>query len=794
MNEEQGLGVADGVDHHDFIRIYGARENNLKSVDLTIPKRKITAFTGVSGSGKSSLVFATLAAESQRLINETYSTFIQGFMPRLSRPDVDLLQGLTTVISVDQHRLGGDPRSTVGTVTDANALLRILYSKFGRPYYGPPSAFSYNVPSVRASGAITVEKGRAKAQKVTFSRLGGMCPKCEGRGEISTLDLDEVFDASKSLNEGAIKVPGYTTDSFWTLKIFTDSGIVDPDKKISDFSKKELDDFLYHEPTRIKVNNVNVTYEGLIPKITKSILSKDQESLQPFLKAFAQRAATFSICDECGGSRLSEGARSSLINGKSIAEVSEMQISDLAEFIDEIDEPSAAPLLASLKRTVDQFTKIGLGYLSLNRPSGTLSGGEAQRTKMIGHLESPLTDVTYIFDEPSIGLHPHDISKVNDLIVGLKEKGNTVLVIEHKPEMINIADNVVDVGPGAGESGGQICYQGSVAGLLESETITGRYFSYRAQLKESPRKPKGSIAIRGANKNNLKKIDVDIPLGVLLCVTGVAGSGKSSLIHSSIPKEHNVVTIDQSPIKGSRRSNPGTYTNLLEPIRKAFAKENGVKAALFSPNSDGACQNCNGAGVIYVDLGVMAGTTTICEECEGRRFHDEVLGYRLGGKDITQVLAMSADELATFLDSLSSKIAAASQIVDRIIEVGLGYLKIGQPLTTLSGGERQRLRLADQIGASGDIYILDEPTTGLHLADVANLLTILDRLVDGGKSVVVIEHNLAVMAHSDWIIDLGPGAGHNGGEVVFEGTPKEMAETSQTITAQYLARYTNKGE
>ncbi len=787
--EDSRLAEVTGRDNHDFIRVYGARENNLKNVDLAIPKRKITAFTGVSGSGKSSLVFATLAAESQRLINETYSTFIQGFMPRMSRPEVDLLQGLTTVISVDQQRLGGDPRSTVGTVTDANALLRILFSKFGKPYYGPPSAFSYNVPSVRASGAITVEKGRAKAQRVTFSRLGGMCPKCEGRGSISTLDLSEVFDPSKSLNEGAIKVPGYTPDSFWTLKIFTDSGIVDPDKKISDFTAKELDDLLYHDPIRIKVNNVNVTYEGLIPKITKSILAKDQESLQPHLKAFSERAATFSTCDECEGTRLSLGARSSLVNEKSIADVSEMQISDIISFLDGIDEPSATPLLSSLRRTVEQFTKIGLGYLSFNRPSGTLSGGEAQRTKMIGHLESPLTDVTYIFDEPSIGLHPHDISRVNELLVGLRDKGNTVLVIEHKPEMIKIADHVVDIGPGAGEKGGQICYEGSVEGLLENDSITGRYLKYRTPLSLKPHEPKGTIAIRGANKNNLKDVDVDIPLGVLVCVTGVAGSGKSSLIYSSIPKVYDVVRIDQSPIKGSRRSNPGTYTNLLEPIRKAFAKENGVKAALFSPNSDGACQNCSGAGVIYIDLGIMAGASTICEECEGRRFHDEVLEYSLGGKDISQVLAMSADELRQYLDSLPSKIPAASQIVDRIIDVGLGYIKIGQPLSTLSGGERQRLRLADQIGQSGDIYVLDEPTTGLHLADVANFLAIIDRLVAKGKSVIVIEHNLAVIAHADWIIDLGPGAGHNGGELVFQGTPQTMIESGVGLTAQYLSQY-----
>ena len=792
MDEENHPEVGSGSDNHDFIRIYGARENNLKNINLSIPKRKITAFTGVSGSGKSSLVFATLAAESQRLINETYSSFIQGFMPRFSRPDVDLLQGLTTVISVDQQRLGGDPRSTVGTVTDANALLRILFSKFGQPHYGPPSAFSYNVPSVRASGAIIVEKGRAKAQKATFTRLGGMCPKCEGRGKISTLDLDEVFDASKSLNQGAIKVPGYTPDSFWTLKIFTESGIVDPDKKISDFTKKELDDFLYHEPIRIKVNNVNVTYEGLIPKITKSILSKDQETLQPFLKAFAERAATFSVCDECEGTRLSLGARSSLISGVSIAEVCDMQISEVGAFLDGIDEPSAAPLLASLHRTVEQFTKIGLGYLSFNRPSGTLSGGEAQRTKMIGHLESPLTDVTYIFDEPSIGLHPHDLSKVNELIIGLKDKGNTVLVIEHKPEMIKIADHVIDIGPGAGEGGGKICYEGSLEGLIDSDTVTGHYFKYRRALKDQFREAKGAIKIKGANKNNLKNLDLEIPLGVMVCVTGVAGSGKSSLIHLSIPKGYEVVTIDQSPIKGSRRSNPGTYTNLLEPIRKAFAKANGVKASLFSPNSDGACQSCGGVGVIYVDLGVVAGTSTVCEECDGRRFHDEVLLYKLGGKDISEILAMSVDELKDFLDLLPNKIAGTSQIVDRLIEVGLGYIKVGQPLSTLSGGERQRLRLADQMGTSGEIYVLDEPTTGLHLADVENLLAILDRFVAKGKSVIVIEHNLAVISHADWIIDLGPSAGNEGGEIVFQGTPRSMVEGGEGLTAEYLASYLSK--
>ncbi|KJF16345.1 ATP-binding cassette domain-containing protein [Acidithrix ferrooxidans] len=779
-------------DSHDFITVIGAHENNLKGIDVTIPKRRLTVFTGVSGSGKSSLVFSTIAAESQRLINETYSAFVQGFMPTMTRPDVDLLEGLTTAIIVDQQRLGGDPRSTVGTQTDSNALLRILFSRFGKPYYGSPNAFSFNVPSVRASGSITVEKGNARAVKTTFQRLGGMCSKCEGRGTVSDLDLSELYDENKSLNQGAIKVPGYGPDSFWTLKPFTDSGFLDPDKAINQYSKKELHDFLYHEPVRIKVNNVNVTYEGLIPKIQKSMLSKDQEGLQPHIKTFIERVATFSICNECDGTRLNEGARSSKINGLSIADVCAMQVSDLNSWIKGIDEPSAAPLCDSLSKTFAAFVEIGLGYLTLNRPTSSLSGGEAQRTKMIGHLGSSLTDVTYIFDEPTIGLHPHDIERVNQLLLRLRDKGNTVLVVEHKPEMIEIADHVIDLGPGAGSEGGRVCFSGSVNDLILSDTLTAKHFGYRACLKPHIRSFIQKLEIRGANSHNLKSVDVDIPLGILVVVTGVAGSGKSSLLAGSVAKMDQVVYIDQSPIKGSRRSNPATYTGLLEPIRKAFAKANGLKPALFSSNSEGACPNCNGAGVIYSDLAIMAGASVVCDECDGKRFLQSVLEYKLGGKDISEVLSMSANEVRDYFGSLQTKIPLAEQTVTRLIEVGLGYIRIGQPLTSLSGGERQRLKLATQMAEEGDIYILDEPTTGLHLADIEKLLHLLDRLVDGGKSVIVIEHHQAVMAHADWIIDLGPGAGHNGGEVVFNGPPSQLVEEKSTLTGKYLAKYLEK--
>ncbi|MFJ8467603.1 ATP-binding cassette domain-containing protein [Streptomyces swartbergensis] len=778
------------ADSHDVIRVHGARENNLKDVSIEIPKRRLTVFTGVSGSGKSSLVFDTIAAESQRLINETYSAFLQGFMPNRARPEVDVLEGLTTAIAVDQQRMGGDPRSTVGTATDANAMLRILFSRLGKPHIGPPSAYSFNTASVRASGAITVERGaKTKAQKATFERTGGMCNRCEGRGKVSDIDLTQLYDDSKSLSEGAFTIPGWKSDSQWTVQLYAQSGFVDPDKPIREYTKKEMHAFLYGEPVKIKVNGINLTYEGLIPKIQKSFLSKDKEAMQPHIRAFVERAVTFTVCPECDGTRLSEGARSSKIGDISIADACAMEIRDLAEWVRKLSEPSVAPLLTALQGTLDSFVEIGLGYLSLDRPAGTLSGGEAQRVKMIRHLGSSLTDVTYVFDEPTIGLHPHDIQRMNDLLLRLRDKGNTVLVVEHKPEAIAIADHVVDLGPGAGPAGGTVCFEGTVEGLRAADTVTGRHLDDRATLKETVRKATGALEIRGASANNLRDVDVDIPLGVLTVVTGVAGSGKSSLLHGSIPADAGVVSVDQSPIKGSRRSNPATYTGLLDPIRKAFAKVNGVKPALFSANSEGACPTCNGAGVIYLDLGMMAGVDTPCEDCEGKRFQASVLEYHLGGRDISEVLAMSVAEAEEFFGNGEARTPAAHKILERLADVGLGYLTLGQPLTTLSGGERQRLKLATHMAEKGGVYVLDEPTTGLHLADVEQLLGLLDRLVDSGKSVVVIEHHQAVMAHADWIIDLGPGAGHDGGRIVFEGTPADLVAARSTLTGEHLAAY-----
>ncbi|WP_178992734.1 ATP-binding cassette domain-containing protein [Paenarthrobacter nitroguajacolicus] len=778
------------ADTHDLIRVQGARENNLKDISIEIPKRRLTVFTGVSGSGKSSLVFATIAAESQRMINETYSAFVQGFMPSLARPDVDVLEGLTTAIIVDQERMGSNPRSTVGTATDANAMLRILFSRLGQPHIGSPNAYSFNVPTVKASGAITVERGegKTKTEKATFNRLGGMCSRCEGMGSVNDFDLTALYDDTKSLSEGALTIPGYTMDG-WYGRIFSGSGFFNMDKPIAKFTKKELHDLLYREPTKIKVEGINLTYEGVIPKIQKSMLSKDVDALQPHIRAFVERAITFTTCPECEGTRLSPEARSSKIKGKSIADVCTMQISDLADWVRELDEPSVAPLLKGLQHLLDSFAGIGLGYLSLDRPAGTLSGGEAQRTKMIRHLGSSLTDITYVFDEPTIGLHPHDIERMNQLLLQLRDKGNTVLVVEHKPETIAIADHVVDLGPGAGTGGGTVCFEGDLEGLRGSDTITGRHLDDRASIKDSVRSASGHLEIRGASTNNLKNVDVDIPLGVLCVLTGVAGSGKSSLIHGSVAKREGVLVIDQGAIRGSRRSNPATYTGLLEPIRKAFAKANGVKPALFSSNSEGACPTCNGAGVIYTDLGVMATVESPCEECEGKRFQASVLEYRLGGRNIAEVLAMSVDEAEVFFSEGEARTPAAHKVLDRLADVGLGYLTLGQPLTTLSGGERQRLKLATQMSEKGDIYILDEPTTGLHLADVQNLLGMLDRLVESGKSVIVIEHHQAVMAHADWIIDLGPGAGHDGGKIVFAGTPAELVTDKPTLTGKHLAAY-----
>ncbi len=776
------------ADIHDFIRVSGARENNLQNVSVALPKRRLTVFTGVSGSGKSSLVFDTIAAESQRLINETYSAFLQGFMPTLARPDVDVLEGLTTAIIVGQERMGANARSTVGTVTDANTMLRILFSRLGEPHIGSPTAFAFNVPSVTAKGSITVAKGGGKTTVETFTLTGGMCPRCEGMGSVSDIDLSELYDDSKALSEGALKVPGYTADG-WYVRIFAESGFLDPDKPIRDYTKTELEDFLHKEPTKVPVAGASMTYEGLIPRIQKSFLSKDVESLQPHLQDFVHRAVTFTSCPDCGGSRLSEAARSSKIAGINIADACSMQISDLAEWVRTLDKPSVAPLLAMLQHLLDSFAEIGLGYLSLDRPSGTLSGGEAQRTKMIRHLGSSLTDVTYVFDEPTIGLHPHDVQRMNELLLQLRDKGNTVLVVEHDPEVMAIADHIVDIGPGAGRNGGTVCFEGRVEDLRTSGTPTGRHLDDQPTLKPSIRPSTGKLEIRGASTHNLQNVDVDIPLGVLVVVTGVAGSGKSSLVEGSIPKGADVVYVDQAAIRGSRRSNPATYTGMLDSIRKAFAKANGVKAGLFSPNSEGGCPNCNGAGVIFTELGFMDTVTTTCELCEGKRFQAEVLEYKLGGSNISEVFEMSTNEATDFFADGEARVPAAHAILERMSAVGLGYLSLGQPLTTLSGGERQRLKLAIHMADKGGTYVLDEPTTGLHLADVDNLLGLLDRLVDSGKSVIVIEHHQAVMAHADWIIDLGPGAGHDGGLVVFEGTPADLVATSSTLTGQHLAGY-----
>ena len=777
------------ADSHDLIRVYGARVNNLKDLSVELPKRRLTVFTGVSGSGKSSLVFGTIAAESQRLINETYSAFVQGFMPTLGRPDVDVLEGLTTAIIVDQERMGTDPRSTVGTATDAHAMLRILFSRLGQPHIGSPQAFSFNVASISGAGAVTLERGgKTVKERRSFSITGGMCPRCEGRGAVTDIDLSQLYDDSRSLHQGAITVPGYTGGG-WNSRLYAESGFYDPDKPIRTFTKKELRDFLHHEPVRMKIAGINMTYEGLIPRVQKSMLSKDKEAMQPHIRAFVDRAVTFTTCPECGGTRLSEAARSSKIKGISIADACAMQISDLAGWVRDLDEPSVAPLLAALGQTLDSFVEIGLGYLSLDRPSGTLSGGEAQRTKMIRHLGSSLTDVTYVFDEPTIGMHPHDIQRMNDLLLQLRDKGNTVLVVEHKPEAIAIGDHVVDLGPGAGTAGGEVVFEGTVDGLRASGTLTGRHLDDRACLKPSVRAPSGALEVRGASTHNLQDVDVDIPLGVLVVVTGVAGSGKSSLIYGSVSGREGVVSVGQGAIRGSRRSNPATYTGLLDPIRKAFAKANGVKPALFSANSEGACPNCNGAGVIYTDLAMMAGVAITCEECEGKRFDASVLEYHLGGRDISEVLAMPVAEAGEFFGAGEARTPAAQAILGRLADVGLGYLSLGQPLTTLSGGERQRLKLATHMAEKGGVYVLDEPTAGLHLADVEQLLGLLDRLVDSGKSVIVIEHHQAVMAHADWIIDLGPGAGHDGGRIVFEGTPADLIAARSTLTGEHLAAY-----
>jgi excinuclease UvrABC ATPase subunit len=787
MMEHMPSSRPHAADSHDLIRVQGARVNNLKDVSVEIPKRRLTVFTGVSGSGKSSLVFGTIAAESQRLINETYSAFLQGFMPALARPEVDVLEGLTTAIIVDQERMGANSRSTVGTVTDANAMLRVLFSRLGQPHIGSSNAFSFNVPSLRAVGQVTIEKGAGKTEKRAFTVTGGMCPRCEGMGSVNDIDLSQLYDDGKSLNQGAITVPGFTAEG-WYVRMFAASGL-DPDKPIRRYTRKERHDFLYKEPAKVKVAGANLTHEGLVLRIQKSFLSKDIDALQPHIRSFVERAVTFTTCPDCGGTRLNEAARSVRIKGINIADACAMQINDLAEWVRGLKEPSVAPLLATLRATLDSFVEIGLGYLSLDRPSGTLSGGEAQRTKMVGHLGSSLTDVTYVFDEPTVGLHPHDIQRMNHLLLRLRDKGNTVLVVEHKPEVIAIADHVVDLGPGAGTAGGEVVFEGTVDGLRASGTLTGRHLSDRASLKPSVRKPSGVMKVRGARTHNLRDLDVDIPLGMLVVVTGVAGSGKSSLIQGSVSGRDGVVSVDQAPIRGSRRSNPATYTGLLDPIRNAFAKANGVKPALFSANSEGACPTCNGAGVIYTDLGMMAGVTSVCEDCAGRRFQASVLNYRLGGLNIAEVLDLPVEAAGGFFGAGKARTPAAHAILQRMADVGLGYLRLGQPLTTLSGGERQRLKLATDMGEGGGVYVLDEPTTGLHLADLEQLLGLLDRLVDSGKSVIVIEHHQAVMAHADWIIDLGPGAGHDGGRIVFEGTPADLVAARSTLTAEHLAAF-----
>ncbi len=785
----EGSTALHPADSHDLIRVHGARVNNLKDVSIVIPKRRLTVFTGVSGSGKSSLVFGTIAAESQRLINETYSAFLQAFMPGSARPEVDLLEGLTTAIIVDQERMGANVRSTVGTATDANAMLRILFSRLGQPHIGSSQAFSFNIASASGAGSITIERGAATTkERRSFTITGGMCPRCEGMGSVTDMDRAQLYDESKSINEGALTIPGYTMDG-WYGRIYRGCGYFDPDKPIRAFTKRELQDLLFREPTRIKVEGINVTYEGLVPRIQRSFLSKEVESLQPHIRVFVERAVTFSSCPDCEGTRLNEGARSSRIGGINIADACRMQISDLAAWVSGVDEPSVSPLLVALRETLDSFVEIGLGYLSLERSSGTLSGGESQRTRMVRHLGSSLTDVTYIFDEPTVGLHPHDIARMNELLLRLRDKGNTVLVVEHKPEMIVIGDHVVDLGPGAGASGGEVTYEGTVEGLRASGTTTGRHLDDRASLKPSVRTPSGVLEVRGADTHNLQDVDVDVPLGVLVVVTGVAGSGKTSLIHGSVSGRDGVATVDQGAIKGSRRSNPATYTGLLDPIRTAFAKANGVKASLFSANSEGACPNCNGAGVVYTDLAMMAGVAIPCEVCEGRRFGAEVLEYRFGGHDISEILAMSVTEAETFFGGGDARSPAAHRILVRLRDVGLGYISLGQPLPTLSGGERQRLKLATHMAGTGGVYILDEPTSGLHLADVEQLLGLLDRLVDAGTSVIVVEHHQAVMAHADWIIDLGPGAGHDGGRIVFEGTPADLVAARSTVTGQHLAAY-----
>ncbi|MDO4258593.1 MAG: excinuclease ABC subunit UvrA [Actinomycetaceae bacterium] len=776
----------------DLIRVRGARQNNLKNVSVDLPKRQLTVFTGLSGSGKSSLVYDTIAAEAQRALNETHSAFVQGFLPTPPRPDADEISGITAAISVSQEPLGANPRSTVGTATDIDAKLRVLFSRCATPHIGGPQAFSFNVPSVTGAGAVTVTKGERKlAQKKSFSIVGGMCPKCEGRGEVSDLNLDEIVDMDRSIDDGAILVPGYKVGG-WSVRQYSESGFFPSDKPLRSLNKRQLETFLYGEQTKVVVSDINITYEGLIPRLRKSIFSKDIDAVQPHIRAFIERAATFAQCPDCEGTRLAESARSAKLQGLSIAEANAMEVRDLLEWVRSLDIPDAAPVLGALTADLGAMVHLGLGYLSLGRAAGSLSGGEAQRVRMVRHLGSALSDVTYIFDEPTTGLHAHDIAQMNELLLGLRDKGNTVLVVEHDPATIAIADHIVDMGPAAGNGGGEVVYEGDKEGLAASDTLTGRYLSRQARIKDKVRTPKGVLEIRGASSHNLKDISVDIPLGCLCVITGVAGSGKSSLIPGSLPPQSEALIVDQTPIKGSSRSNAATWTGMLDPIRKAFAKAHGVSAALFSANSEGACPHCSGSGKIRTEFGFMETVETVCEVCEGRRFDDSIRQYTLGGLDIVDVLALSAQAVVDYFSSAESKIPAAKKICEAMTRVGLGYLTLGQPLSTLSGGERQRLRLAAHLGdAQAQTFILDEPTTGLHVADVDHLLSLLDYLVDHGKSVIVVEHDLSVIAHADWIIDIGPGAGSDGGEIVFHGTPADLIQQTRagrgTLTGKHLA-------
>ncbi|EEH64418.1 putative excinuclease ABC, A subunit [Gleimia coleocanis DSM 15436] len=826
---------------HDFIHVIGAQENNLKNLEVQIPKRKLTVFTGVSGSGKSSLVFDTIATESQRLINETYPAFIQGFMGNLNRPHVDDLRGLTPAIVVSQEKLGANARSTVGTVTDVSTLLRLIWAKFGvvaenntkvrALKMSSPNAFSFNVPNVKASGAIKVEKGKdTKTEKRTYEVNGGMCADCEGLGVVNDIDLTKVFNVELSLNDGAITVPGYTADG-WAVRLYSASGFFPADQPIKTFTAEQLQTFLYGEPVKVKIESINMTYEGLIPKLQKSMFSKDIEGLQPHIRKFVETAVTFAPCPACEGTRLNPAARAVTVAGLNIAQAHVLEITDLLAWVQQLLAgeialaAAEAPLiseggllLTNLAEQLSSFVEIGLGYLSLARSASSLSGGEAQRVKMIRHLRSALTDMTYVFDEPTAGLHPHDIERMKRVLLQLRDAGNTVLVIEHRPEVIEIADHIIDMGPGAGKHGGEIMFAGTFSELLAvsdaktslgtslpngnprkadsaQTSVTSQVLSLPLQVKTSARTFSEKIELRGVTANNLRGIDVDVPLGVLTAVTGVAGSGKSTLIGalvSSGAAPSEIIMVDQGAIKGSRRSNPATYTGVFDPIRKAFAKASGQKPALFSANSEGACETCKGAGVIYTDLGFMQTVENHCESCDGRRFDESVLQYHLEGKSIADVLEMPAQEALEFFTK-EAKNPAVSKVLQRLVDVGLEYLSLGQSLTTLSGGERQRLKLASQMADKGGIYVLDEPSTGLHLADTRKLLALLDQLVDSGKTVIVVEHNLHVVAHADWVIDLGPGAGHEGGQVVYAGTVSQMHAdknlADQSKTAQYIQKY-----